>query len=76
VPSSPHNSSILETKAHLGSNLGLGSASVFYWFPSAFTKHITLIVTTLALGSQPRQGLARVRAKKEAQESHLMLPRV
>ncbi len=30
-------------------------------------------VTTLALGSRPRQGLARVRTKKEAQESHLML---
>ncbi len=28
VPSSPHNSIVLETKAHLGSNLGLGNASV------------------------------------------------
>jgi hypothetical protein len=27
VPSSPHNSVVLETKAHLGLNLGLGSAS-------------------------------------------------
>jgi hypothetical protein len=35
-----------------------------------------LFVATLALGSQPRQGLARVRAKREARESHLMLPRV
>ncbi len=26
VPSNPHNSVVLETKAHLGSNLGLGSA--------------------------------------------------
>jgi hypothetical protein len=33
-------------------------------------------VTTLALGSQPRQGLTRVWAKREARESHLMLPRV
>jgi hypothetical protein len=32
------------------------------------------IVVTLALGSQSRQGFARVRAKKEAQESHFMLP--
>jgi hypothetical protein len=32
-----------------------------------------LIVATLAFGSQPRQGLVRVRAKKEAWESHLML---
>jgi hypothetical protein len=30
-------------------------------------------VATLTLGLQPRQGLARVWAKKEAQESHLML---
>jgi hypothetical protein len=32
----------------------------------------TLIVTTLALGSRPKQGLARVRAKSEARESHFM----
>jgi hypothetical protein len=31
------------------------------------------IVTTLALGSRPKQGLAKVRAKSEAQESHFML---
>ncbi len=35
-----------------------------------------MIVPTLALGSQPRQGLARVWAKGEAWESHLMLPKV
>jgi hypothetical protein len=34
----------------------------------------TLFVATLALGSWPKQGLARVQAKKEAQESHIMLP--
>jgi hypothetical protein len=28
--------------------------------------------TTLALGSRPKQGLAKVRAKSEAQESHCM----
>ncbi len=33
----------------------------------------TICVTTLALGSRLRQGLARVRAKREARESHLML---
>jgi len=27
VPSSPHNSTVLKTKAHLGFNLGLGSVS-------------------------------------------------
>jgi hypothetical protein len=30
-------------------------------------------VATLTLGSRPRQGLARVRVKKEAWESHFML---
>jgi hypothetical protein len=30
-------------------------------------------VTTLTLGSQPRQGLVKVWAKREARESHLML---
>jgi hypothetical protein len=30
-------------------------------------------VVTLALGLWPRQGLARLQAKREAQESHLML---
>jgi len=38
-------------------------------------RHSSSIVT-LALGSQPRQGLARVQAKKEVWESHLMLLRV
>jgi hypothetical protein len=31
---------------------------------------------TLALGSRPRQGLARLQAKREAQESHHILLRV
>jgi hypothetical protein len=34
------------------------------------------IVVILALGLWPRQGLIKVRAKSEAQESHFMLPRV
>jgi hypothetical protein len=34
---------------------------------------IMFIVATLALGSRPRQRLARVRAKREARNSHLML---
>jgi hypothetical protein len=33
-------------------------------------------VATLALGSQPKQGLVRLWAKEEAWGSHLMLPRV
>ncbi len=33
-------------------------------------------VATLALGLRPRQGLAKVRAKNEARESHFMLSRV
>ncbi len=35
--------------------------------------NLTFDVTTLALGSRLKQGLARVWAKREAQESHLML---
>ncbi len=34
------------------------------------------LVTTLALGSWPRQGLARVRDKREAREAHLIFSRV
>jgi hypothetical protein len=33
-------------------------------------------VVTLALGSQPKQRLAKVWAKYEAHESHFMLPKV
>jgi hypothetical protein len=33
-------------------------------------------VTTLALGSRPRQELANVQGESEAQESHFMLPGV
>jgi hypothetical protein len=33
-------------------------------------------VATLALGLRPRQGLARLQAKREAHESHLVLPGV
>ncbi len=36
-------------------------------------KFMTPNVITLALGLQPRQGLARLRAKKEVRESHQML---
>jgi hypothetical protein len=35
--------------------------------------HFHVFVTTLVLGSQSRQGLAKVRAKSEAWESHFML---
>jgi hypothetical protein len=34
------------------------------------------VIITLALGSQPKQGLAKVQAKSEAQESHFMFLRV
>jgi hypothetical protein len=33
-------------------------------------------VATLAFDTQPRQGLARLRAKRETQKSHHMLPGV
>jgi hypothetical protein len=39
-------------------------------------KQTTKCVTTLVLGSRLKQGLAKVRAKREAQESHFMLPGV
>ncbi len=38
-----------------------------------YVQYEALDVTTLTLGLRPRQRLARVRAKKEAQESYLML---
>ncbi len=37
---------------------------------------MTFLLVTLALGSQPRQGLAKVWTKSEAQETHFMLPKV
>jgi hypothetical protein len=37
---------------------------------STFIQFESVGVVTLALGSRQRQGLARVRAKREAQESH------
>lgn len=43
---------------------------------SKSVKHNTIIVATLALGSPPRQGLMKVRAKYEAQESHFMISKV
>jgi len=55
---------------------------LFYWW---LLMSILLVVigvyfiggvATLALGSRPRQRFARLRAKKEAQESDLMLLRV
>jgi hypothetical protein len=36
----------------------------------------TLAIATLALGSQPKQGVGRLRAKRETRESLHMLPRV
>ncbi len=38
-----------------------------------FLAFLIKFVATLTLGLQPKQGLGRVRAKREAQESHLML---
>jgi len=39
-------------------------------------KNLTFTIATLALGSRPKSGLARVWAKREAQESHFMVPGV
>jgi hypothetical protein len=38
--------------------------------------HQKKCVTTLTLGSQPRQGLAKGWAKNETWESHFMFPRM
>jgi hypothetical protein len=46
------------------------------FFFVCYEKDANGIVATLALGSRPRQGFARLQAKKEARESHFMLPRV
>jgi hypothetical protein len=53
-------------------NLRLWSLSFLSWM-SPYCQNITS-VATLALGLWPRQGLARVRAKREVHESNLMLP--
>ncbi len=50
------------------SNLLFEDFVLIFWLMS--------LVTTLALGSRPRQGLTRMRAKKEARESNFMLLRV
>jgi hypothetical protein len=47
----------------------------FKWTWLLFLKYIFIFVTTLALASRPRQGLAKVWAKNEAWESHFMLLR-
>jgi hypothetical protein len=46
---------------------------VMDFFLYATYKTRIMNVATLTLGSQPRQGLAKVRTKSEAQESHFML---
>jgi hypothetical protein len=38
--------------------------------------HETPFIVTLTLGWQPKEGLAKVWAKREARESHFMFPRV
>jgi hypothetical protein len=68
MPLSPHNSVVLETKAHIGPNLRLGSASLKVIDNINFCNFLKLIledicvkfstsfsVATLALGSQPEQ---------------------
>jgi hypothetical protein len=57
--------------------MGLSEANVpinFTTLAYTSTKMSPKDVGTLALGLQPMQGFARLRAKKEAQESHLVLP--
>jgi hypothetical protein len=40
---------------------------------SCLIQFIGVVVVTLTLGSRPREGLVKVRAKREARESHFML---
>jgi hypothetical protein len=50
--------------------------NISHYCNNIFAFHMdmfTIFVRTLALGSQPRQRLVKVRAKSEAQESHFML---
>jgi hypothetical protein len=73
------NSSHVNVVHHLLSHSGVTSHQSTYWpnfciFLSCANVVVffTLVVVTLALGSQPKQGLTKVRAKNEAQESHFM----
>ncbi len=60
----------------------LGASYFCFWcswlwllvFHSWFLLLVFLVVASLVLGLKPRQGLARLRAKREAWGSHLMLP--
>jgi hypothetical protein len=58
-----------------------------HFFPSTFfntlktlvqksSNDCSFIITTLALGSQPKQRVARLQAKRKTQESHHKLPKV
>ncbi len=48
--------------------------STFTCLSHLLIKGLLDIVATLAFGSRPRQGFARLQAKREAQDSNLMLP--
>jgi hypothetical protein len=53
-------------------------AKVMHYWKNTFINiegnGIVHVIATLALGSQPKRGLAKVQAKNEAQESHFMIP--
>jgi hypothetical protein len=50
---------------------------IFSFMKARLGNHLAInFVATLALGLQPRQGVTRLWAKRETQESHHMLPRV
>jgi hypothetical protein len=63
--------SICATKFNI--NLLVAKVEDVYWCIWHFDR---FGVTTLALGSWPKQGLARVGNKREAQEAHLILLKV
>jgi hypothetical protein len=43
-----------------------------FFYQHKINAYVTIYVTTLALGSRLRQGLARVQDKREARETHFI----
>jgi hypothetical protein len=63
----------LLAKGYIKPNKSPYGAPVFLVHKKDGTLRMCVDVTTLALGSRPKQRLARLQAKKEAWGSHLML---
>jgi hypothetical protein len=61
---------------HLQNSMENGGYNILVLRSTKKVKSVRGNVVTLALGLRPRKGLARVWAKREAQKSHLMFPRM